>query len=108
VVVEGDEDLVDLVTGLVVGGSGGHHVEKLSEFDLSTAVTIELSDHLINSLGFGLDSQRIDGDLEFWMRVALPLGSMAPPRSRSKRSNAFLISVLIEGDVWADEVLEVE
>ena len=36
--VEGDEDLVHFVSALVVGGSGGHHVEELGELDLSAAV----------------------------------------------------------------------
>ena len=63
--VEGDEDLVDLIAGFVVGGSGGHHVEEFLEFDLSAAVLVELGDHLVDYLSLGLDSERVDGDLEF-------------------------------------------
>ena len=83
---------MNLVSGFIVGGTGSHHVEEFWEFDLSTSVFVEFSDHLIDGLGFGFDSERIDGDFEFWVMRELPLGSMAPPRSRSKRSNAFLIS----------------
>lgn len=63
--VEGDENFVDLVSALVIGGSGGHHVEKFREFDLSAAVLVELSNHLIDSLGFGLNSEGVDGNFEF-------------------------------------------
>jgi hypothetical protein len=82
--VVSDEDLVDFIAGLVVGRSGGHHVEELRELDLSAAVLVELGDHLVDCLRLGLDSEGVDGDLEFWMRWGVPLGSMAPPRSRSK------------------------
>ena len=75
---------MDLIAGLVVGGAGGHHVKEFLEFDLSTAVLVELSDHLVDYLCLGLDSEGVDGDLEFWMVGGVPLGSMAPPRSRSK------------------------
>jgi hypothetical protein len=63
--VEGDEDLVDFVACLVVGGAGGHHVEELGELDLSATVLVELGDHLIDCLGLGLDAEGIDGNLEF-------------------------------------------
>ena len=90
--VKSDENFVDFISGFVVSGAGGHHVEKFSEFDLSTAVFIKLGDHLIDSLSFGFNTERIDGNFEFWMYGEVPLGSMAPPKSRSKRSKAFLIS----------------
>ena len=73
-----------LLSGFVVGGPGGHHVEKLLELDLAAAVLVELCDHLVNGLGLGLDTERVDGHFEFCMDGAIPLGSMAPPRSRSK------------------------
>ena len=63
--VEGDEHFVDLISWFVVAGSGGHHVEELGEFDLSTSIWVKLSDHLIDSLGLGLDTERIDGNFEF-------------------------------------------
>jgi hypothetical protein len=56
---------VDLVSGLVVARTGGHHVEELGELDLSAAVLVELSDHLIDGLSFGFDTERVDGDFEF-------------------------------------------
>lgn len=90
--IKGNEDLVNLVTSLVVGGAGCHHVEKFFKLDLSAAVLIKFSDHLIDSLGLGLDTEGVDGDLEFCIKGLVPLGSMAPPRSRSNRSKAFLIS----------------
>ena len=83
---------MNFISGLIVAGSGGHHIEEFGEFDLSTAVLIELSNHLIDCLGFGFDTEGIDCDFEFLMKKGVPLGSMAPPRSLSKRSNAFLIS----------------
>jgi hypothetical protein len=63
--VEGNENFVDLVSGLVVARTGGHHVEELGELDLSAAVLVELSDHLIDGLSFGFDTERVDGDFEF-------------------------------------------
>jgi len=82
--VEGDEHLVYLVASFVVGGTGGHHVEELGELDLSAAVLVELGDHLVDRLGLGLDSEGVDGNLELCIVEGVPLGSMAPPRSRSK------------------------
>jgi hypothetical protein len=90
--VEGDEDLVDFVAGLVICGTSGHHVEELGELDLSATVLVEFGNHLIDCLSLGLDAEGVDGDLEFWVMGVVPLGSMAPPKSRSKRSKAFLIS----------------
>jgi hypothetical protein len=90
--VEGNEDLVDLVSALVVGRSGSHHVKELVELNLSAAVLIEFGNHLIDSLRLCLDSEGVDSDFEFCVVYVLPLGSMAPPRSRSNRSKAFLIS----------------
>ena len=54
--VEGDKDFVNLVSALVIGGTGGHHVEEFWEFDLSTAILVEFSDHLINSLSLSLNT----------------------------------------------------
>lgn len=50
----------------VVGGTGGHHREELSEIDLSAAVLVDLGDHLVDCLGLGLNSQGVDGHFEFW------------------------------------------
>ena len=63
--IEGDEDLMDLISGFVVGRTGCHHVEKFGEFDLSTAIGVEFSDHLIDGLGFGFNTEGVDGDFEF-------------------------------------------
>ena len=60
--VVGDENLVDLIAGLVVGRTGGHHVEELGELDLAAAVGVEFGDHLVDCLGLGLDSEGIDGN----------------------------------------------
>jgi hypothetical protein len=73
-----------LVTGLIIRGTGGHHIEKLIELDLSTAVLVQFGNHLVDGLRLGLDTERVDGHLQFCMRGGVPLGSMAPPRSRSK------------------------
>ena len=54
--VEGDKDFVNLVSALVIRGTGGHHVEEFWEFDLSTAILVEFSDHLINSLSLSLNT----------------------------------------------------
>jgi hypothetical protein len=90
--IEGDEDLVHLITSLVVRGTGGHHVEELGELDLSAAVLIQFCDHLIDSLGFCLNTEGVNGDFQFCISWKVPLGSIAPPKSRSNRSNPFLIS----------------
>jgi hypothetical protein len=63
--VKSDEDFVDLLSGLVSGWSGGHHLEKLIEFDQTTSVLVELSNHLIDGLGFSFNTEGVDGDLEF-------------------------------------------
>lgn len=55
--VEGDENLVDLISGLVIGGTSSHHIEELGEFDLSTAVLVEFGDHLIDGLSLGLNTE---------------------------------------------------
>ena len=52
--VVGDEDLVDFVSGFIVGGSGDHHGEEFGEINLTTAVLVDLSDHLVDCLGLGL------------------------------------------------------
>lgn len=90
--VESDEHFVHLVSGLVISRTGGHHVEEFGEFDLSTSVFVQLSDHLIDCLCFGLDAQGVYGNFQLSITPQLPRGSMAPPKSRSKRSKAFLIS----------------
>ena len=48
---------MDFVSGLVVGRTGSHHVEELGELDLSASVLVQLSDHLIYCLCFGLYTQ---------------------------------------------------
>ena len=63
--IKSDEDFVDLLSGLVGRGSGGHHLEKFVEFDQTTSVFVEFSDHLIDGLGFGLNTEGVDGDFEF-------------------------------------------
>jgi hypothetical protein len=55
--VESDEHFMDLISSLIVSGAGSHHVEKLRELDLSTAVFVEFGNHLIDSLGFGLNTE---------------------------------------------------
>jgi hypothetical protein len=48
---------------------------------------------LIDCLSLGFNTQWVDGDFEFFdINEYVPLGSMAPPRSLSKRSKALLIS----------------
>ncbi|CAM6004695.1 unnamed protein product [Sphagnum balticum] len=83
-VVEGDEYFMNFLAGLVFGGAGGHEPKEFWELNLSTAVLVELGDHLIDGLGLGLDTEGVDGNFEFWMGRGVPLGSIAPPKSRSK------------------------
>jgi hypothetical protein len=64
-VVEGNKDLVDFFSGFVGSWSGGHHFEKFIEFNQTTAVLIEFSDHLINSLGLSFNTECINSNLEF-------------------------------------------
>lgn len=66
-------------------------MEELGELDLSTSILIKLGNHLIDSLSLCLNPQRVNGNFEFYINHVLPLGSMAPPRSRSNKSKAFLI-----------------
>jgi hypothetical protein len=65
--VEGDKDLVNFLSAFVVSRSGGHHGEELIEVDLSTAVLVDLSYHLVDSLGLGLDAECVNGNFEFYM-----------------------------------------
>ena len=62
--VEGDKHLVYLISGFVVTWTSGHHIEEFVELDHTTTVLVKLSDHLIDSLSFGLNSKSIDGDLQ--------------------------------------------
>ena len=55
--VEGNEHLVDFVSGFVVRGTSSHHVEELGELDLSAAVLVELCDHLVDCLGLCLNAE---------------------------------------------------
>lgn len=82
---------MDVLSGFVFSGPGGHHGQELVEINLSTSVLIDLRDHLVDGLGFGLNSKSVDGLLEFWLGEGLPLGSMDPPSSRSNRSKACLM-----------------
>jgi hypothetical protein len=63
--VKSDEDFVNFVSGLVVRRTSGHHIKELRELNLSAAILIELSDHLIDSLGLGFDTEGVDGNFEF-------------------------------------------
>jgi hypothetical protein len=72
--VEGDEDLVHLLSGLIVRWPAGHHLEELVELNLSTAVLVQLGDHLVDCLGLGLNTERVNGNLEFWDKSACTLG----------------------------------
>ena len=55
-VVEGNEDLVDLLSGLVLVGGGGHQGEELLEVDGSSSVLVDLSDHVVHGGGSDLQS----------------------------------------------------
>lgn len=55
--VKSNEDFVDLISSLVVSGSGSHHVEKLRELNLTTSVLIEFCNHLIDCLCLGLNTE---------------------------------------------------
>ena len=63
--VESDENFVNLVSGFVVRGTSSHHVEEFRELDLAAAILIELSNHLINGLGLGFDTEGVDSNFEF-------------------------------------------
>ena len=79
-VIESDENLVNFFSWLVAGGSGGHHFEEFIEFDQTTAVLIEFSDHLIDSLGLGFDTEWVNGDFEFWVwKISYILGQWLLP-----------------------------
>ncbi len=56
---------MNLLSGFVVGRASSHHVEELRELDLSTAVSVQLGDHLVDCLGLGLNTEGVDGNLEF-------------------------------------------
>jgi len=63
--VVGNEHLVNFLSGLIVRGSGDHHGEEFREINLSTAVLVDLGDHLIDCLGFGLNTEGVNGDFKF-------------------------------------------
>ena len=54
---------MDLIAGLIVRGTSSHHIEGLRELNLSATIFVELSDHLIDSLGLSFDTERVDGNL---------------------------------------------
>ena len=63
-VVEGHEHLVDLLAGLVLVGRRGHQREELLEVDGSSAVLVDLADHVVDCGGSHLQSERVHGVLD--------------------------------------------
>jgi len=63
--VEGNENLVYFISALIVRRTSGHHVDELRELNLPTTVLVELSNHLIDSLSLGLNTERVDSNFEF-------------------------------------------
>ena len=55
---------MDFVSRFVGGWSGCHHIEELVEFDLAAAVLVEFSDHGVDCLSLGLDTERVDCGFE--------------------------------------------
>jgi hypothetical protein len=62
--IVGHEYFFDLIPRLVLGGPSRHHVEKLIELNLATAILIDFGNHVPHSLGFGLNAQGVDGLLQ--------------------------------------------
>lgn len=107
--IEGNEDLVDLIPGFVVRGSGGHHVEELGEFDLSTSVLVQLSDHLIDSLCLGLNSKRVNGNLELYARSSRTFGvNGASEISVEQVKGLFDLENLLKSDKGRDVIVRIE
>jgi hypothetical protein len=62
-----NEDLVNFFSGFIVRRSSDHHGEELREIDLSTAVLVDFSDHLVNGLSLGFNTEGIDGNFKFYV-----------------------------------------
>lgn len=92
-IVKKVEDFADVFPGVLVGYPCGHQLQELLKVDLPTPIGVQIGDHLIYCLILGLEAQRGHSSLEFCMRQWVPLGSMLPPPSVSKRSKAYLISI---------------
>jgi len=62
--IEHDEYFVNLLLRLLLVRFVRHHLVKLVELYLPTAIGIQLGDHLVHCCGLGLNPQRIDSLLQ--------------------------------------------
>ena len=107
--IEGNEDLVDLIPGFIIGGSGGHHVEELGEFNLSTSVLVQLSDHLIDSLCLGLNSKRVNSNLELYARSSRTFGVNRTSEISVEQVKGFFdLENLLKSDIGRDVIVRIE
>merc|ERR1719311_504185 len=64
VVVEQLEDLLDVLTGVLLAHLASHHLEELAELDGAVAVVVDVGDHLLELLVLNLEAKGTHGGLE--------------------------------------------
>lgn len=84
--VEHHENFVYFFPRLLFIGLMSHHFIELIELDRPTPICIQLCNHLVNGLSFGLYSKSSNSLSKFLVSSCIHLGSIEPPWSRSKRS----------------------
>mmetsp|Transcript_34699 Transcript_34699/g.70860 ORF Transcript_34699/g.70860 Transcript_34699/m.70860 type:complete len:200 (+) Transcript_34699:119-718(+) len=71
VVVKEVEDFLDVFPGVLVAHFCGHHVQELLEVDGSTAVFVDVANHLVDCLVFRLEAKGLHGRLKLlWVNRA--------------------------------------
>merc|ERR1719311_961984 len=64
VIIEELEDLLDLLTGVLLAHLASHHLEELAELNGAVAVVVDVSDHLLELLVLDLEAEGAHGGLQ--------------------------------------------
>merc|ERR1711868_180837 len=64
VIIEELEDLLDVLTGVLLAHLAGHHLEELGELDGAVAVVVNVGDHLLELLVLDLKAEGTHGGLK--------------------------------------------
>ena len=64
IIVEESENFVDILAGVPVAHTGGHHIEELLEIDVVVLIFVEVSNHLVDGLVLSLEAKGLHGGAE--------------------------------------------
>merc|ERR1712159_616404 len=64
IVIKQPEGLEDLVLGVAIQDLVGHHLQELFVLDGTTAIVVDVRDHLLNLFLLGLEAKSAHGNLE--------------------------------------------